>query len=131
MVSLTARSRLSTIIPVRRILLRWAVLITLAAMLGGHMTELFDHWENTLQTGSDVDYTVVILAACAGVVFVAPPRIWLSSSARHQNMRIRRRNSHFHYFRQSFQIYPSQDPLLHLFCRFEFNRLCSTVSQVS
>src|SRR5438552_3818825 len=92
MVSLTARSRLSTIIPVRRILLRPAVLITLAAMLGGHMTELFDHWENTLQTGSDVDYTVVILAACAGVVFVAPPRIWLSSSARHQNMRIRRRN---------------------------------------
>ena len=38
MVSLTARSRLSTIIPVRRILLRPAVLITLAAMLGGHMT---------------------------------------------------------------------------------------------
>ena len=71
MVSLTARSRLSTIVSVRRVLLRPAVLITLAAMLGGHMTELFDHWENTLQTGSDVDYTVVILAACAGVVFVA------------------------------------------------------------
>ena len=71
MVSLTARSRLSTIVSVRRILLHWAVLIILAAMLGGHMTELFDHWENTLQTGSDVDYTVVILAACAGVVFVA------------------------------------------------------------
>jgi hypothetical protein len=70
MVSLTARSRLSTIVLVQRTLLRWAVLITLAAMLGGHMTELFDHWENTLQTGSDVDYTVVILAACAGVVFV-------------------------------------------------------------
>jgi hypothetical protein len=70
MVSLTGRFRLSRIVPVRRILLRWAVLITLAAMLGGHMTELFDRWENTLQTGSDVDYTVVILAACAGVVFV-------------------------------------------------------------
>src|SRR5207245_6904248 len=70
MVSLTARSRLSTIVPVQRTLLRWAVLITLAAMLGGHVTEMFDRWENTLQTGRDVDFTVVIVAACAGVVFV-------------------------------------------------------------
>lgn len=70
MVSLTARSSISTIVPVPRILLRWVVLLTLAAMLGGHVTELFDHWDRTLQTGRDVDYTVVIVAACAGVVFV-------------------------------------------------------------
>jgi len=37
-------------------------------MLGGQVTELFDHWDHTLQTGSDVDYTVVIIAACVGVV---------------------------------------------------------------
>ena len=70
MVSLTARSRLSTIVPVQRTLLRWAVLITLVAMLGGHVTEMFDRWENTLQTGRDIDFNVVIIAACAGVVFV-------------------------------------------------------------
>lgn len=67
---LTAPSRLSTIVAVRRILLSWAVLIILVAMLGGHITELFDHWENTLQTGRDIDFSVVIVAACAGVVFV-------------------------------------------------------------
>ena len=70
MVSLTARSALSTIVPVRRTLLRWAVLIILAAMLGGHVTEMFDRWENTLQTGRDIDFNVVLIAACAGAVFV-------------------------------------------------------------
>jgi hypothetical protein len=70
MVSLTAGSALSRIIPVRRSLLRWAVLITLTAMLGGHVTEMFDRWENTLQTGKDIDFSVVIVAACIGVVFV-------------------------------------------------------------
>jgi hypothetical protein len=70
MVSLTAPSRLSTIVPVPNRLLRWAVLIILTAMLGGHVSEMFDRWENTLQTGRDVDYTVVVVAACAGTVFV-------------------------------------------------------------
>ncbi len=46
------------------------MLIILAAMLGGHVTEMFDRWENTLLTGRDVDFNVVIVAACAGVVFV-------------------------------------------------------------
>src|SRR5690349_10624520 len=70
MASLTAGSSLSRIIPVRRSLLRWAVLITLTAMLGGHVTEMFDRWENTLQTGRDTDFNIVIVAACAGIVFV-------------------------------------------------------------
>jgi hypothetical protein len=43
--------------------------VLLMAMLGGHITELFDRWDHTLQTGTDVDYTVVIIAACVGVVF--------------------------------------------------------------
>jgi len=55
----------------RRTLLHSAVLITLVAMLGGHVTELFDRWDNTLQTGRDIDYAVVIVAACAGIVFAA------------------------------------------------------------
>ena len=49
-------------------------MIILAAMLGGHVTELFDHWDNTLETGRDIDYAIVILAACVGVVFAVAKR---------------------------------------------------------
>ncbi len=55
----------------RRTLLHSAVLITLVAILGGHVTELFDRWDDTLQTGRDIDYSVVIVAACAGIAFAA------------------------------------------------------------
>ena len=51
----------------RKTLLRSAALILLAGMLGGEITELFDHWDKALSR--DVDYTVVIVAACLGVVF--------------------------------------------------------------
>lgn len=53
----------------RKTLLHTAASILLTGMLGGHITELFDHWDHTLQTGRDVDYTVVIIAATVGVVF--------------------------------------------------------------
>ncbi len=32
------------------------------------MVELFDRWDHTIQTGSDTEYTLVILALCAGAV---------------------------------------------------------------
>ena len=51
-------------------LLRCAVLVILAAMLAGHVTELFDHWDHTLRTGREADYTLVVLAACAGLEVV-------------------------------------------------------------
>lgn len=51
-------------------LLRWAALIIVAAMLTGHVTELFDHWDHTLRTGREADYTLVVLAACAGLEIV-------------------------------------------------------------
>jgi hypothetical protein len=54
----------------RRVLLRSAVLVILAAILGGHISELFDHWDHTLRTGRDADYTVVLVAACVGVAFL-------------------------------------------------------------
>ena len=54
----------------RRILLRWGVLITLALILCGHVTELFDRWDHTMATGSDVDYSIVLLAASAGLAVV-------------------------------------------------------------
>jgi len=59
----------------RKTLLHTAALILLAGMLGGHLTELFDHWDHTLQTGRDVDYTVVIIAASVGVVFAVGKKL--------------------------------------------------------
>jgi hypothetical protein len=47
------------------------MLFLIAAMFGGHVTELFDRWDHTMRTGKDADYAVVVIAACAGVVFVA------------------------------------------------------------
>jgi hypothetical protein len=40
-------------------------------MLGGHLIELFDHWDHVLQTGRDTASPVVIVAASLGVVFAA------------------------------------------------------------
>ena len=62
-------------IEMRKTLLRSVVLIVLAGMLGGQITELFDHWDHTAQSGQDVDYTVVIVAACLGVVFAAGKKL--------------------------------------------------------
>lgn len=50
--------------------LRCAVLLILAAMLSGHLSELFDHWDHTLRTGREADYTLVVIAACAGLELV-------------------------------------------------------------
>ena len=66
---MTGTGRNSRIATMVRSLLRWLAPVLLAAMLGGHVTELFDHWDRTLQTGRDVDYTVVWIAACFGVAF--------------------------------------------------------------
>jgi len=31
--------------------------------------ETFDSWDDTIQTGNDTEYTLVILALCAGIAF--------------------------------------------------------------
>lgn len=60
----------SMMVLMRGVVLRSAVLIMLTCMLGGQITELFDHWDDTLHTGQDIDYSVVFVAAAAGIVFV-------------------------------------------------------------
>jgi hypothetical protein len=54
----------------RTLLLRSVVLMIMAAMLGGHVTELLDHWDHTARTGEDSDYSFVLIAACAGAAFI-------------------------------------------------------------
>jgi hypothetical protein len=33
------------------------------------LVEVFDHWDYTVQTGSDTEYTLVVLALCIGVAY--------------------------------------------------------------
>jgi len=54
-----------------RLALRIFALTALLLAVGGHISELFDTWDHTFQTGRDADYTVVWIAAVAGSVFLA------------------------------------------------------------
>src|SRR5262249_50704589 len=56
---------------VRQVVLRCVIVVALAAMFGGHVTELFDQWDHTARTGEDIDYAVVVVAGCIGAAFVA------------------------------------------------------------
>lgn len=43
-------------------------MLLLALCMWGHVSEVFDHWDNTFQTGNDVEYSTVILALVTGAV---------------------------------------------------------------
>src|ERR1700722_18229796 len=43
--------------------------LILAVCLVCHISEIFDQWDHTMQTGNDTEYTFVILALCVGVAF--------------------------------------------------------------
>ena len=78
------------IIPMRRALTRWGALVVVGLILCGHVTELFDHWDHTLATGTDVDYSVVLLAASAGLAVVVARHLisLLSRSKEEQTSRV-------------------------------------------
>lgn len=46
------------------------MVVALAVIVGGHLTELFDRWDQTLRTGQDSDYAVVLVAVSAAAVFI-------------------------------------------------------------
>ena len=48
---------------------RAAVMIVLLTCVVCPVVETFDHWDHTLQTGHDTEYTLVLLALCVGVVY--------------------------------------------------------------
>jgi len=54
---------------VRRQLIHFGVSLILAICLLGHVSEIFDHWDNTPLTGNDIEYSTVIVALIAGAVF--------------------------------------------------------------
>jgi len=51
----------------RRILYLGSVLV-LTLCIWGHVSELFDHWDNTFRTGNDIEYSTVIVVLLAGAV---------------------------------------------------------------
>ena len=53
-----------------RRLVKVAILLLVLICLWGHVAEIFDHWDQTLETGSDSEYSLVLLALSAGAVLV-------------------------------------------------------------
>lgn len=54
-----------------RLGLRIFAMMVLLLAVGGHVSEFFDTWDHTFQTGREADYTVVLIAAVAGSAFLA------------------------------------------------------------
>ncbi len=67
---ITLRTLRFFFLAMRKTLLHSAALIILFGMVGGQITELFDRWDPPMHPERDVDYTVVLVAACLGVVFI-------------------------------------------------------------
>ena len=53
----------------RRKLIQFGAMLVLTVCVWGHVSEIFDHWDNTFQTGNDIEYSTVIVALIAGAVF--------------------------------------------------------------
>jgi hypothetical protein len=51
------------------VLRRLAIAAILTISLGAPIVELFDSWDQTLQTGSDTEANVAVVALCVGVAF--------------------------------------------------------------
>jgi hypothetical protein len=41
-------------------------MLILAVCICSHVSEIFDHWDNTFQTGNDVESSTIIVALIAG-----------------------------------------------------------------
>jgi multisubunit Na+/H+ antiporter MnhB subunit len=54
----------------QRSLIRLGTVLVLLICLWGHVAELFDTWDHTLQTGSDIEYSSVIVALAVGAIVV-------------------------------------------------------------
>jgi TRAP-type mannitol/chloroaromatic compound transport system permease small subunit len=53
---------------VQRRLIQFGTTLILTLCVWGHVSEIFDHWDNTFQTGYDIEYSTVIVVLVAGAV---------------------------------------------------------------
>jgi hypothetical protein len=58
-----------TRVTLRSVVRRLVIAAILAISLGAPIVELFDSWDQTLQTGSDTEANVAVVALCIGVAF--------------------------------------------------------------
>lgn len=56
-------------VKVRRHLLQFGAFLLLLVCLCAQVAEIFDFWDHTLQTGNDIEYSLVIVVLVAGAVF--------------------------------------------------------------
>jgi len=69
-------------------MLRVTAIIALMICIVCPVLEMFDHWDHTLQTGNDTEYTLVVLALCVGFafsmtgVYVRAARYWSAAALR-------------------------------------------------
>jgi hypothetical protein len=54
---------------VQRKLFQFGSTLILMACLWGHISEIVDRWDNTVQTGNDIEYSTVAVTLIAGAVF--------------------------------------------------------------
>lgn len=52
----------------RRRLIQFGTTLILMLCVWGHVSEIFDYWDNTFQTGYDIEYSTVIVVLVAGAV---------------------------------------------------------------
>lgn len=53
----------------RRYILQFGAFLLLTVCLCAQVAEIFDFWDHTLQTGNDIEYSLVIVALVAGSGF--------------------------------------------------------------
>jgi hypothetical protein len=54
----------------RQRILQLFVVTLLMVCVGAHFAELFDTWDQTLQTGNDIESALVVVALCLGICVV-------------------------------------------------------------
>ena len=52
----------------RQQFIHYGTTLILTLCIWGHVSEIFDHWDNTFQTGNDIEYSTVIVVLIAGAV---------------------------------------------------------------
>ena len=52
----------------RRTIFNFGSALALLLCIWGHLSEVFDHWDNTFRTGNDIEYSAVKVALVVGAV---------------------------------------------------------------
>jgi len=73
---------------VPRWLVKLVILLVVLTCLWGHVSEIFDRWDQTLQTGNDVEFSLVLLALVAGAVLALSASLPASRRARASSLRM-------------------------------------------